>query len=104
MATTSYRSDDDAPAVEPGYPRWFSVFLADRAVRKPSPHTAKAYRQDFTAIAELLTVDRARIGERRPHRLLRDGGFAVLGECLIKCCRFERPSVRGAVDKHIHGR
>jgi site-specific recombinase XerC len=30
-----------------------TAFLADRAIRKPSPHTAKAYRQDFTAIATL---------------------------------------------------
>jgi hypothetical protein len=29
-------------------------FLGDRAVRKPSQHTAKAYRQDFEAIATLL--------------------------------------------------
>ena len=25
-----------------------------RAIRKPSPHTAKAYRQDFAAIATLF--------------------------------------------------
>ncbi|ULE31134.1 tyrosine-type recombinase/integrase [Mycobacterium sp. IDR2000157661] len=35
-------------------PAWFTGFLADRAVRKPSPHTIKAYRQDFIAIASLL--------------------------------------------------
>lgn len=35
-------------------PGWFTEFLADRAVRKPSPHTIKAYRQDFEAIATLL--------------------------------------------------
>lgn len=40
-------------------------FLADRAVRKPSPHTAKAYRQDFAAIAALLADDRAQIAELR---------------------------------------
>lgn len=66
MAKTSRRSDDDAPLLEPGFPQWFSAFLADRAVRKPSPHTAKAYRQDFVAIAELLAGDRARIGELTP--------------------------------------
>jgi hypothetical protein len=38
------------------YPEWFSAFMADRAVRKPSSHTAKAYRQDFAAIAILLAV------------------------------------------------
>ena len=36
------------------YPDWFLAFLADRAIRKPSPHTTKAYRQDFVAIAALL--------------------------------------------------
>lgn len=35
-------------------PGWFTDFLADRAVRKPSPHTTKAYRQDFEAIAILI--------------------------------------------------
>jgi hypothetical protein len=39
---------------EPSFPGWFTDFLADRAVRKPSPHTTKAYRQDFDAIATLL--------------------------------------------------
>jgi hypothetical protein len=28
--------------------------LADRTIRKPSRHTAKAYRQDFEAIAILV--------------------------------------------------
>jgi site-specific recombinase XerD len=42
------------PADDGAYPDWFAGFLADRAIRKPSPHTAKAYRQDFTAIATLL--------------------------------------------------
>lgn len=36
-------------------PTWFADFLTDRATRKPSPHTIKAYRQDFTAVAALLT-------------------------------------------------
>jgi site-specific recombinase XerC len=36
------------------YPEWFLAFMADRAVRKQSPHTAKAYKQDFAAIATLL--------------------------------------------------
>jgi hypothetical protein len=40
----------------PLYPGWFIDFLADRAIRKPSPHTAKAYRQDFEAIATLLAA------------------------------------------------
>jgi site-specific recombinase XerD len=41
-------------AREDRYPGWFSEFLADRAIRKPSPHTVKAYRQDFQAIAALI--------------------------------------------------
>ena len=36
-------------------PNWFADFLNDRATRKPSAHTMKAYRQDFTAVADLLT-------------------------------------------------
>ena len=36
-------------------PNWFADFLMDRATRKPSAHTLKAYRQDFTAVADLLT-------------------------------------------------
>lgn len=38
----------------PVRPEWFEAFLADRGTRKPSPHTMKAYRQDFATIAELL--------------------------------------------------
>ena len=44
----------------PRYPGWFADFLADRAIRKPSPHTAKAYRQDFEAVAQLEDDERAR--------------------------------------------
>jgi site-specific recombinase XerC len=36
------------------YPEWFFAFLGDRATRKPSPHTIKACKQDFTATATLL--------------------------------------------------
>ena len=39
-------------------PTWFADFLMDRATRKPSAHTLKAYRQDFTAVADLLTSGR----------------------------------------------
>ncbi|RFZ12625.1 Tyrosine recombinase XerD [Mycobacterium marinum] len=46
------------PAADDGaYPDWFAQFLADRAIRKLSPHSAKAYRQDFTAIAMLIGGD-----------------------------------------------
>ena len=36
-------------------PEWFEAFLADRGTRKPPMHTMKAYRQDFDAIAALIT-------------------------------------------------
>ncbi len=45
-------SRDASPALV--HPGWFGEFLADRAIRKPSPHTTKAYRQDFEAVALLL--------------------------------------------------
>jgi site-specific recombinase XerD len=35
-------------------PRFFADFMADRGTRKPSPHTLKAYRQDFDAIASII--------------------------------------------------
>jgi integrase/recombinase XerC len=37
------------------FPVWFTGFLLDRQTRKPSPHTVKAYRQDFLAIASVVT-------------------------------------------------
>ena len=37
------------------FPEWFTQFLNDRQTRKPSAHTMKAYRQDFIAIATLVT-------------------------------------------------
>jgi integrase/recombinase XerC len=37
------------------FPNWFTQFLNDRQTRKPSAHTMKAYRQDFVAIAILMT-------------------------------------------------
>lgn len=71
MVKTSRRSAG-AALPEPCFPQWFSAFLADRAVRKPSPHTAKAYRQDFAAIAELIAGDRARIGEVTPAAITKE--------------------------------
>ena len=59
-------------SAQSGFPPWFSAFLADRAVRKPSPHTAKAYRQDFGAIAALLTGDSARIVDLTPEAITKD--------------------------------
>lgn len=37
-------------------PDLFNRFLLDRQTRKPSAHTMKAYRQDFQAIASLITA------------------------------------------------
>ena len=37
------------------FPNWFTQFVNDRQTRKPSAHTMKAYRQDFIAIATLVT-------------------------------------------------
>lgn len=60
---------------------WFRAFLTDRATRKPSPHTLQAYRQDFDAIATLITGAREHIA-----RYLIHGGWwvpdttGVLGE------------------------
>jgi site-specific recombinase XerD len=48
-------------------PGWFAAFLADRAIQKPSPHTAKAYRQDFTAIVTLLGGGASRVADLRTH-------------------------------------
>ncbi|SOJ56970.1 Tyrosine recombinase XerD [Mycobacterium simulans] len=77
------------PGTEPqksstlAYPVWFTDFLADCAIRKPSPHTAKAYRQDFEAIATLVagTADRVlaiRTAEMNKENLR--AAFAVYAE------------------------
>jgi site-specific recombinase XerD len=47
--------DEHLPADD--RPAWFTSFLADRGTRKPSPHTLKAYGQDFDAIAALIVGD-----------------------------------------------
>jgi site-specific recombinase XerD len=62
------------------YPAWFADFLADRAIRKPSPHTAKAYRQDFEAIATLLAGTTGEVAPLQPTELTKDklrAAFAV---------------------------
>jgi integrase/recombinase XerC len=46
---------DGAKAADESFPHWFTQFLNDRQTRKPSAHTTKAYRQDFAAIAALMT-------------------------------------------------
>jgi site-specific recombinase XerC len=55
-AAPSVRGDADTAAADiDSVPEWFSQFLNDRQTRKPSAHTMKAYRQDFIAIATLMT-------------------------------------------------
>jgi integrase/recombinase XerC len=52
----SVHADPETEAPEPDpCPDWFTAFLHDRQTRKPSAHTMKAYRQDFIAIASLVT-------------------------------------------------
>jgi integrase/recombinase XerC len=46
---------DTVAAQADPFPDWFTGFLNDRQTRKPSAHTMKAYRQDFIAIASLVT-------------------------------------------------
>ena len=46
---------EQADDIDGARPEWFAAFLADRGTRKPSAHTLKAYRQDFDAIATLIT-------------------------------------------------
>src|SRR4051794_23069380 len=54
--TSSARGDANTAAAEVDpFPEWFTDFLNDRQTRKPSAHTMKAYRQDFIAIARLVT-------------------------------------------------
>jgi site-specific recombinase XerD len=45
---------DTAMPRTPAAPSFFTEFMADRGTRKPSPHTLKAYRQDFDAIAKII--------------------------------------------------
>ncbi|WP_122526547.1 tyrosine-type recombinase/integrase [Mycobacterium persicum] len=55
-----------------GHPAWFLEFLADRAIRKPSSHTMRAYSQDFDAIAPLLAGIPERVVDLRPDALTKD--------------------------------
>lgn len=54
------------------YPDWFLAFLADRAIRKPSAHTTKAYRHDFVAIAALLAKGPEHIAQLGPDAITKD--------------------------------
>src|SRR6516225_10104085 len=59
-------------ALQMCYPEWFLAFMADRAIRKPSPHTAKAYRQDFAAIAALLAGGPEHVEHLTPEMITRE--------------------------------
>ena len=54
--------------------------MADRAVRKPSPHTVKAYRQDFVAIASLLAGAPDRIVHLTPGAITKDAMRAAFAD------------------------
>jgi integrase/recombinase XerC len=54
--TPASAGDAAEPADAAWFPDWFTQFLDDRQTRKPSAHTMKAYRQDFIAIAFLVTA------------------------------------------------
>jgi hypothetical protein len=67
----------------PGFPGWFTDFLADRAVRKPSPHTTKAYRQNFEAIGILIAGTADAIADLRVNEVTKDklrSAFAAYAE------------------------
>jgi len=53
--TPTPTGDASEAADAESFPNWFAQFVNDRQTRKPSAHTMKAYRQDFTAIAFLVT-------------------------------------------------
>lgn len=70
-------------AAGPAHPGWFTEFLADRAIRKLSPHTAKAYRQDFEAIATSIAGGPEDLQCLSPAGLTKDNlrvAFAVYAE------------------------
>ena len=67
--------DSAPPRLEDGelrYPEWFSAFLGDRAIRKPSPHTVKAYQQDFTSIGTLLAGGPEHVVHLTPDAITKD--------------------------------
>jgi site-specific recombinase XerD len=77
---TARRSPRTPPLV---HPAWFTEFLADRTIRKPSPHTAKAYRQDFEAIAALVAGSPEGVVELRTTDVTKDSlraAFSVYAE------------------------
>jgi hypothetical protein len=72
-----------SPAVSKGselrVPEWFGQFMADRAIRKPSAHTTKAYRRDFEAIAVHVCGTRSDVGDLTPQQLTKDATLGVRG-------------------------
>jgi site-specific recombinase XerD len=75
----------------PLYPGWFIDFLADRAIRKPSPHTAKAYRQDFEAIATLVAGTADAVLDLKTNDLTKDklrAAFAAYWSTWTTLCTF----------------
>ena len=76
MASATCAPDDR----ELRYPQWFLAFLADRAIRKPSAHTARAYRQDFMAIATLLAGEAGRVTDLAPAAITKDAMRAAFAE------------------------
>jgi integrase/recombinase XerC len=54
-ASAPATTGDGAEPADESFPHWFTQFLNDRQNRKPSAHTVEAYRQDFAAIAALMT-------------------------------------------------
>ncbi|WP_068275201.1 site-specific integrase [Aldersonia kunmingensis] len=64
------QTDSDDP--DASRPEWFAAFISDCGTRKPSPHTLKAYRQDFDAIAPLLAETGSAAAELSTVRLTTD--------------------------------
>lgn len=54
------------------FPVWLADFLAASVVRKPSPHTPEAYRQDFEAIAAWMAGSADAVADRRVDELSKD--------------------------------
>jgi site-specific recombinase XerC len=63
------------------YPQWFLTFMADRAIRKPSPHTVKAYERDFAAIATLLAGAPNRVEHLTSDAITKDAMQAAFAAC-----------------------
>jgi hypothetical protein len=64
--------------------------MADRAIRKPSPHTVNAYRQDFVAIATLVAGDPSRVVHLAPGEITKDAALCLRAYADIH----DAPSIR----------